>query len=234
MVPLVWTRPLGWYEPLVLGRLHICMQVNECARMKSPIQKHHSCDCQNPYVFIWKCDIIKIPIFLSENPPAPACQGPPGCGASSISFFYYCCFHSFIHILLSLLSHTFLLSHKAIDPQSESPINQRLFTPLPPRLKKQEPYAPGPRIPLFFRSTGPPNPCSKTHMFWHSTPNPRGKTHTWWPYASNPCGISHTFTPIPLQYGPTGSLDGHNMASIHQANINTVFYRLTTSAQPAI
>jgi hypothetical protein len=32
--------------------------------MKSPIQKHRSCDCQNPHVFIGKIDMVKIPMFL--------------------------------------------------------------------------------------------------------------------------------------------------------------------------
>jgi hypothetical protein len=33
-------------------------------RMKSPIQKHHSYDCQNLYVCIGKIDMVKIPMFL--------------------------------------------------------------------------------------------------------------------------------------------------------------------------
>ena len=35
-------------------------------------------------------------LVLMLSLPAPACQGPPSCEGSSISFFYYCCFHSFI------------------------------------------------------------------------------------------------------------------------------------------
>jgi hypothetical protein len=60
------------------------------------------------------------------------------------------------YILLSLLSHTFLLSHIAIDPQSESPISQRLLTPLPPRAPKAPPDADGPSGALFFGPQDPP------------------------------------------------------------------------------
>jgi hypothetical protein len=40
------------------------------------------------------------------------------------------------YILLSLFSHTFLLSHIAIDPQSESPIRQLIVHPTTPQAPK--------------------------------------------------------------------------------------------------
>jgi hypothetical protein len=72
-----------------------------------------------------------------------------------MSFTLYCCFHSFIYILLNLLSHTFLLSHVAIDPQSESPISQLTVHPLHPRDQKAYSDALGPHVPLAFWATGP-------------------------------------------------------------------------------
>jgi hypothetical protein len=54
------------------------------------------------------------------------------------------------YILLSLLSHTFLLSHIAIDPQSESPTSQLTVHPLPPGLQKTVSDALGPHLPLAF------------------------------------------------------------------------------------
>ena len=35
-------------------------------------------------------------VYFSTSLPAPACQGPPSCETSSISFTFYCCFHSVI------------------------------------------------------------------------------------------------------------------------------------------
>jgi hypothetical protein len=102
--------------------------------------------------------------YYTSNPPAPACQGPPGCEASSMSFFHYFCFICSFCILLNLLSHTFPLSHIAIDLQSGNPISQRLFTPLPPRAQKQVSNAWSVQVPLAFKSPGPPNPCGKTHV----------------------------------------------------------------------
>jgi hypothetical protein len=43
-------------------------------------------------------------LYITSNPPAPACQGPPGCGASSI--------HSILYFLLSYLA-TWLYTHRS-------------------------------------------------------------------------------------------------------------------------
>ena len=91
------------------------------------------------------------------NPPVPACQGPPGCGGSSISFtFYFLLISIYLAILLSLLTHTFLLSHIAIDPQSENPISQLTVRPPTPQAPKTVLRCPRPPWCLSF--SGPQDP----------------------------------------------------------------------------
>jgi hypothetical protein len=43
-------------------------------RMKSPIQRHRSCDCKILYVFIWKIDMVKIKLFLNVKIYEKHCQ----------------------------------------------------------------------------------------------------------------------------------------------------------------
>jgi hypothetical protein len=117
------------------------------------------------------------------------------------------------YILLSLLSHTFLLSHIAIDPQSESPISQRLFIPLPPEPKNRAQMHSAHVFPYFLSPQDPPIRVVK-HTLYGLAPPIRSVKSRLYGLTSNLCGISHTFTPIPLQYGPTGSPNSHNMASI--------------------
>jgi hypothetical protein len=100
-----------------------------------------------------------------------------------------------VSLLCTIQYYYYVRFHSPIDLQSESPISQRLLTPLPPRLQKQEPYPRGPQLALACKSPRPLNPCGKTHTVWPCTSNTRGKTHTLWPYTSNPRDISHTFWP---------------------------------------
>jgi hypothetical protein len=104
-----------------------------------------------------------------------------------------------------------MINTQWLNPQSESHLLSHPPAPQSPNSRPKSPRRPGL---LAFRTTGPPNPYSKTHTLWPGAPNARGKTHTLWPGAPNPHGKTYTFTPIPLQYGLRCSPDSHNMASI--------------------
>jgi hypothetical protein len=75
-------------------------------------------------------------IASDQNPPAPSCQGPPGCGASFIP-----------SIILILLSHI------SIAPQSESPVAKS--PPYPPEPKKHCQMPPAPELPYFLSPQDP-------------------------------------------------------------------------------
>jgi hypothetical protein len=90
----------------------------------------------------WSTQVV---VVLFVNPPAPACQGPPGCVASFQSAYP-------LHSCCILFHNPYILNLKF----------SCLVSPLPPRPQKPSPKPWGARVALLFRHAGPPKPTTTT------------------------------------------------------------------------